>query len=69
MWKRLNGWKTRNLSKGGRLNLIKLSLASVPIHYLSLLVASTSVCKTMERIQRNFLWKGGEDDKVLHLVA
>lgn len=35
IWKHLNGWKARFLSKGGKLTLIKASLASIPIHYLS----------------------------------
>lgn len=35
MRKRLNGWKARYLSKGGKLTLIQASLASIPIHYLS----------------------------------
>lgn len=57
--KRLNGWKARCLSKGGRLTLIKASLACIPIHYLSLLVLPKSVCSELEKIQRDFLWKRG----------
>lgn len=54
MRKRLNGWKAR-YSKGGKLTLIKASLASIPIHFLSLLLIPSSVCKEIERIQRDFL--------------
>lgn len=68
MRKRLNGWKARYLSKGG-LTLIKASLASIPIHYLSLLVLTTHVCKSMEKILRDFLWKGKDDEKGMHLVS
>lgn len=65
----LNGWKARYLSKGGRLTLIKASLANIPIHHMSLFEMLVSVCKKMEQLQWDFLWKGGKEDKVMHLVA
>lgn len=65
----LNGWKARYLSKGGRLTLIKASLASIPIHHMSLFEKPVSVCHKMEMLQREFLWKGEEEDKGMHLVA
>lgn len=69
MRKQLNRWKAHYLSKGGKLTLIKSSLATIPIHFLSLFVALSSICKEMEKIQRDFLWRGAEDDWGLHLVA
>lgn len=49
--------------------MIKASLASIPIHYLSLLVLPKSICAELEKIQRDFLWTRGEDGKGMHLVA
>lgn len=69
MKKRLNGWKVRCLSKGGKLTLIKASLASIPIHYLSLLVLPTIVGFALKKIQRDFLWRKGEDGRGIHLVS
>lgn len=46
----LNGWKARYLFKVGRLTLIKATLASIPIHYLSLLVMLGFVYKAMEKL-------------------
>lgn len=69
MKKRLNGWKAHCLSKGERLTLIKASLTSIPIHYLSLLVLPKSVCSALEKIQRDLLWKREEDGKGMHLVS
>lgn len=68
MKKRLNGWKARYLSKGGRLTLIKVSLASISIHYLSVLVLPKMICTSLENIMRNFLWRKGEDGGGMHLV-
>lgn len=69
MQKHLNGWKARYLLKGVRLTLIKTSLTSIPIHYLSLLVMPSLVGQALGKIQRDFLWRKGEDSGGLHLVS
>lgn len=51
------------------LTLIKTTLASIPIHYLSLLVLPKSVCNVMEKFQRDFLWRKGDENGGMHLVA
>lgn len=56
--KRPNGWKSRFLSKDGKLTLAKVSLVSIPIQFLSLFVVPVSVCLTLERIQRDFFMEG-----------
>lgn len=40
-------------------------------HHISFLcfVAPISVCKAMEQIQRDFLWKRDKEEGGLHLVA
>ena len=56
MKKKLSGWKQLYLSKGGRLNLLKSTLSSLPTFYLSLFTVPKAVAMRLERIQRNFLW-------------
>ena len=66
--KRLSSWKRQYISKGGRLTLIRSSLSSLPIYFLSLFRIPKSVCSRLEKIQRDFLWGGGNLERKLHLV-
>jgi hypothetical protein len=68
MERRLVGWKRMYLSKDGRLTLIKSTLSNFPIYFLSLFPIPVSVAKCIEKIQRDFLWKGLGEDFKFHLV-
>lgn len=65
--RRLLGWKANYLSKGGRLNLLKATLANIPVYYFSLF--PKVVASKIEKLQKDFLWKGGDDKSRMHLVA
>ncbi|RVW47747.1 Transposon TX1 uncharacterized 149 kDa protein [Vitis vinifera] len=57
-WK-LALWKRQYISKGGRITLIKSTLASMPFYQLSLFRMPRTVARRLEKLQRDFLW-GGE---------
>lgn len=59
---RLNAWKEKTLSMGGRITLIKSVLGSLPIYYMSLFRAPINMINSIEQIQRNFCW-GMSNDK------
>lgn len=65
---RLGSWGAALLSKGGRLTLLKSTLASIPNYYLSLLTIPSSVASVIETRFRNFLWNDLEDHQRFHLV-
>jgi hypothetical protein len=67
--RRLAGWKKLFLSKGGRITLLKSTLASLPTYYLSLFTIPKHVAARIEKLQRNFLWGGWGDDFKHHLVS
>ena len=66
--KRLASWKIQYISKGGRATLIRSTLSSLPIYYLSLFRMPQKVCARLEKIQRQFLWGGSDHDKKISLV-
>ncbi|RVW73236.1 LINE-1 reverse transcriptase-like [Vitis vinifera] len=59
MRKKLARWKSQYISKGGRITLIRSTLVSMPIYYMSMLSMPRKVRLRLERIQRDFLWRGG----------
>ena len=67
--RRLAGWKKLYLSKGGRITLLKSTLASLPTYYLSLFTIPKHVDARIEKLQRNFLRGGWGDDLKHHLVS
>ncbi|GLT62498.1 hypothetical protein SLA2020_351340 [Shorea laevis] len=57
------------LSKGGRVTLIKSTLANLLTYYMSLFPLPVSVANRMEKLQRDFLWGGLGDEFKYHLVS
>ncbi|KAJ0469831.1 putative RNA-directed DNA polymerase [Helianthus annuus] len=66
---RLQSWKAKMLSIGGRLTLIKSVLSSLPVYYLSMFKAPCKVIDNIEKIMRKFLWMGCKEGKGIHWVA
>ena len=66
--KRLPMWKRQYISKGGRLTLIRSTLSSMPIYFMSLFCMPRKVRLRLEKIQMDFLWGGGALVQKPHLV-
>lgn len=69
MEKKLASWKGKTLSIGGRLALIKSSLCSLPLYFMSLFPIPKGVIQKINKIQRTFLWSGSNDSKFMPLMA
>ena len=69
MEKKLSGWKHLYLSKGGRLTLLRSTLSSFPMYFLSLFTIPKFVAIRMKSIQRNFLLGSFEGSFKYPLVA
>jgi hypothetical protein len=55
---KLPGWKAELLNLAGRITLIKSVLSAIPVYLFIDLNAPKWVIKAIDKIQRNFLWKG-----------
>ncbi|XP_058726723.1 uncharacterized protein LOC131598107 [Vicia villosa] len=66
--RKLNSWKGRWLSFGGRITLIKSILSSLAIFTLSFYKAPKKVIAEINKMQSNFLWGGLEEKRKLHWV-
>ncbi|XP_048494804.1 uncharacterized protein LOC125494938 [Beta vulgaris subsp. vulgaris] len=63
MKSKLATWKGKLLSIGGRLTLIKSTLSSLPMYFMSIFPIPKGVVEKINRIQRSFFWHGGVDKK------
>ncbi|XP_071695221.1 uncharacterized protein [Rutidosis leptorrhynchoides] len=55
---KLDCWKMRSMSFGGRVTLIKSVLTSLPLYFFSLYRAPRCVLNILESVRRNFFWGG-----------
>ncbi|XP_058765712.1 uncharacterized protein LOC131639232 [Vicia villosa] len=67
--KKLNSWKGRWLSFGGRITLLKSVLSSMAIFTLSFFKAPKKVIEELNKMQSNFLWGGSEGNWKTHWVS
>lgn len=63
---RLNGWKGRMLSHGGRIVLIKNVLQALPTYNLSALVPPKGTLNLLEKYFANFFWGSNGDTNKYH---
>ncbi|KAF1887995.1 hypothetical protein Lal_00024004, partial [Lupinus albus] len=66
--KKLSLWHLKFLSFGGRVALLKSVMCSLPIYFLSFYKAPMSVISEIDKLQRRFLWGGGEGKRVVTFI-
>ncbi|GAU36456.1 hypothetical protein TSUD_166220 [Trifolium subterraneum] len=65
---RLMSWKSRFLSFGGRLVLLKSVLTSLPVYALSFFKAPSGIISSIEFILNNFFWGESEDRRKISWI-
>ena len=64
--RRLAGWKSKLLSKRGRLTLLQSALWSIPIYFMSLFTIPASIPCQLEKIMRDLQWSNNEAGMEFH---
>ena len=67
--KRLAGWKTKCLSLAGRTTLIQSTIAAIPAYVMQSAKLPCSLCDTLDKKIRRFLWGGTAMERKTHLVS
>ena len=66
---RLSRWKGRCLTMDGRICLIKSVLSAIPLFFMSLFKLPSGVAGKLIRIQRDFLWGWGAEERKIAWVS
>ena len=66
---RLEGWKAKVLSKGGRLVLLRSVLSAIPTFSLYVFKIPTSIEQRLSGLMPRFFWKGSKEGRGMALVA
>ncbi|KAJ9555885.1 hypothetical protein OSB04_010499 [Centaurea solstitialis] len=66
---RILNWKSKSLSFGGRLQLIKAVLESLQLYWMSVFTLPSSVIQSIEALFRSFLWAQSDVSKGKNRVA
>jgi hypothetical protein len=67
--RRLEAWKGKLISKGGRAQLVDSVLSALPVYAMACFKLPKWVIKRLEKIMRDFLWEGRTStQKGAHLI-
>ncbi|XP_058745919.1 uncharacterized protein LOC131618775 [Vicia villosa] len=69
IWKRINSWSGRSLSKAGKDVMIKSVLQSIPAYIMSVYLIPDGVVNNIEKMLNSFWWDGGGNNKGIRWLA
>ncbi|PNX73684.1 ribonuclease H [Trifolium pratense] len=69
IWKRINSWRGRALSRAGKEIMIKSVLQAIPSYIMSVYLLPDSTIKDIERMMNSFWWGGGVNNKGIRWLA
>jgi hypothetical protein len=69
VWKKLKGWKEKNLSFAGRGTLIKAVAQAIPSYIMSSYLIPKGLCKKIDSMMSRFWWGSNVDKKKIHWIS
>ena len=65
---KLAGWRSKLLSKAGKLILVKAAASPIADYYMQCHALPIKVCNAVDKLIRNFLWGSSDEKRKIHLV-
>jgi hypothetical protein len=69
IWRKINSWRSRPLSKAGKEVMIKSVLQAIPAYVMSIYLLPDSLINEIERMINAFWWGGGNNNKGIRWLA
>jgi hypothetical protein len=69
IWKRINSWRGRALSRTGKEVMIKSVLQAIPSYIMSIYLLPEGTVKDIERMLNSFWWGGGANNNGIKWLA
>jgi hypothetical protein len=66
IWKQINSWKNRALSRAGKEVMIKSVLHAISSYVMSVYLLLASTIEDIERMMNSFGWGGGANNKGIY---
>lgn len=66
VWKKVQGWKSKLFSIGGREVLIKAVAQAIPSYSMSMFRLPVILCNRLKSMMVNFCWGANGNDKCIH---
>jgi hypothetical protein len=63
IWKRINGWRSRPLSRAGKEVMIKSVLQAIPAYIMNIYLLPDTLIVEIERMINAFWWGGGNNNR------
>ena len=63
LWKKIEGWKKRFLSRAGKKILIKVVVQSIPTYCMSIFLLPITLCDELQKMLNSFCWGTKKDGK------
>lgn len=68
VWSKLQTWKEKSLSQGGKEIILKAMALAIPTYAMSCFQLPTSLCDDLERIMARFWWGQNRNERRIHWV-
>lgn len=66
---KLQGWVNKDISKAGKVTLLKSAAQTIPNFWMSIFLIPTGVCEGIERLMNGFWWGRGANGKGISWMA